>query len=85
MIVDWEPMILAILQDVRDEIPLARISIKFHNTLVEIIVAVARRIAEQRVVLTGGCFQNKYLLEHAVRKTGSRGIPALLASADSAQ
>ena len=74
MIVDWEPMIRAILQDVGDAIPLARISIKFHNTLVEMIVEVARRVAEQRIVLTGGCFQNKYLLEHAVRRLEEEGF-----------
>jgi hydrogenase maturation protein HypF len=74
MIVDWEPMIRAILQDVTDAIPLARISIKFHNTLVEVIVEVARRVSEERVVLTGGCFQNKYLLEHAVRRLEAEGF-----------
>ncbi|MBP1623151.1 MAG: (NiFe) hydrogenase maturation protein HypF, partial [Acidobacteria bacterium] len=65
-VVDWEKMILAVLEDVRDSISLARISKKFHNTLGEIIVAVARRTGERRVVLTGGCFQNKALLERAV-------------------
>jgi hydrogenase maturation protein HypF len=74
MIVDWEPLIHAILQDVRDTIPLARISIKFHNTLVEIVVEVARRVSEERVVLTGGCFQNKFLIEHAVRRLEAEGF-----------
>ena len=74
LIVDWEPLILGVLQDVKDEIPLARISIKFHNTLVETIVTVARRISEQRVVLTGGCFQNKYLLEHAALRLEAEGF-----------
>jgi hydrogenase maturation protein HypF len=74
VIVDWEPMILAVLQDIKDEIPLARISIKFHNTLVEAIVEVARRVSEPRVVLTGGCFQNKYLLEHAVHRLEVEGF-----------
>ena len=32
------------------------------------IVAVAKRIGEERVVLTGGCFQNKYLTERAIRR-----------------
>jgi hydrogenase maturation protein HypF len=74
MVVDWEPMIRAILQDASNTIPLARIAIKFHNTLVEIIVAVSRRVSEERVVLTGGCFQNKYLLEHAVRRLEAEGF-----------
>lgn len=74
MIVDWEPMIRSILDDVGNAIPLASVSIKFHNTLVEMIVEVARKVAEQRVLLTGGCFQNKYLLENAVRRLEQEGF-----------
>ena len=73
-IVDWEPLVLAVLRDAKNEIPLARVSIKFHNTLVEAIVEVARRVSEQRVVLTGGCFQNKYLLERAVHRLEAEGF-----------
>jgi hydrogenase maturation protein HypF len=74
MTVDWEPSVRAILQDFRNSIPLANISKKFHNMLVEVIVAVARRISEKRVVLTGGCFQNRILLEHAVRRLEEEGF-----------
>jgi hydrogenase maturation protein HypF len=74
MIVDWEPMIREILLDVQNGIVLARISRKFHNTLIEIIAAVARRVREERVVLTGGCFQNKFLVEHAVQKLEQEGF-----------
>jgi hydrogenase maturation protein HypF len=44
------------------------ISAKFHNTLAEAVVAVARRFGLARVVLSGGCFQNRYLLERTVRR-----------------
>jgi hydrogenase maturation protein HypF len=74
-VIDWSPMILAILKDKEHKVPVGKISAKFHNTLVEIIVAVAKRIGEERVVLTGGCFQNKYLTERAIirlRKNGFR-------------
>ncbi len=72
--VDWEPLFRAILEEVRGAIPLARISKKFHNTLVEVIVAVAKRIAQERVVLTGGCFQNRVLLENTVRRLQAEGF-----------
>jgi hydrogenase maturation protein HypF len=72
--VDWEPLIRAVLQDIQNEIPLAMISKKFHNTLAEIIVEVARRFAEKRVVLTGGCFQNRILLERAVQRLRAEGF-----------
>jgi hydrogenase maturation protein HypF len=74
MVVDWETSIRAIVQDLRDSIPLASISKKFHNTLVEVIIEVAQRVGEKRVVLTGGCFQNKILLESAVRRLEQEGF-----------
>jgi hydrogenase maturation protein HypF len=74
VIVDWEPFVRGILRDVQDGIPPPKISRKFHNTLVEVIVAVARRVSKKRVVLTGGCFQNKFLLEHAVEKLEQEGF-----------
>ena len=74
MVIDWEPMIRAIIQDVHDTIPLASIAIKFHNTLVEIIADVAQRVGEPRIVLTGGCFQNRYLIEQSVRRLEKEGF-----------
>jgi hydrogenase maturation protein HypF len=74
IVVDWETSICAILEDARNSIPLAKISKRFHNTLVEMMLAVARRISEKRVVLTGGCFQNKVLLERAVRRLEEEGF-----------
>ena len=44
------------------------------RTLVEAIVEVALRVGESRVVLTGGCFQNRTLLERTVRKLTRAGF-----------
>jgi hydrogenase maturation protein HypF len=41
---------------------------KFHNALVEAIVSVAARVGEECVLLTGGCFQNRYLIERAIQR-----------------
>jgi hydrogenase maturation protein HypF len=41
---------------------------KFHNSLAEIIIDIARKIRPEKVVLSGGCFQNKYLLERSVKR-----------------
>ena len=49
------------------------IAAKFHNTLAAMIVQVAQAIGEPQVVLSGGCFQNRVLLNGAVtglRKAG---------------
>ncbi len=61
--VDWEPMIRAILEESFCGVSKRVISAKFHNTLASAIVALAERAGEPRVLLGGGCFQNKYLVE----------------------
>ena len=74
LVVDWEPMILQIIEDVKDGLLPSLVSAKFHNTLVEIILETARRVAEPRVVLSGGCFQNAYLLERSVVRLRTEGF-----------
>ena len=68
LILDWSRMIPAILADVRAGISVAEISAKFHNALAEAVVAVAKHFGEPRVVLSGGCFQNRYLTERTVTR-----------------
>lgn len=67
-VVDWGPMIQEILLDLQRGESAGYISAKFHNTLAEVIVEVAREIAQLRIVLTGGCFQNRYLLEKSIQR-----------------
>jgi len=73
-VVDWQPMIEAILEDLKFGQGTGLIAAKFHNTLAEIIVAVARQVGEKKVVLTGGCFQNRYLLERSVQRLLDSGF-----------
>lgn len=67
-VVNWQPMIEGILADIQKKQPLSLISAKFHNTLVEMMINITRQTGETTVVLTGGCFQNKYLSERAVQR-----------------
>jgi len=73
-ILAWSPMIKAILTDLERAVPVGPISAKFHNALAEAIVAVARESGPERVVLSGGCFQNRYLTERAVRRLREAGF-----------
>ncbi len=73
-IVDWEPMIKAILNDITDQKPVAKISATFHNTLAEASVKVAKHVGEKKIVLSGGCFQNKYLTEQTVKRLTVEGF-----------
>ena len=68
MSLDWEPMLKSILADLDDCISVGKISAKFHNALAEAVVAVAKIVQEPRVVLSGGCFQNRYLTERVVQR-----------------
>jgi hydrogenase maturation protein HypF len=74
LILDWAPMIEAILSDVQNSVAIGRISAKFHNALAETVVAAAKRAGERRVVLSGGCFQNRYLTERTVRWLQAEGF-----------
>lgn len=68
---DWRPMIRAI---VAEGGAASQISTRFHNTLVAAGVEIARRVGEPKVVLTGGCFQNKYLTEHFIAELRAAGF-----------
>ena len=59
-ILNWEPMIRAIMTEP------TYAPARFHNTLAAAIVTVAREVNEERVVLSGGCFQNRYLTERTI-------------------
>jgi hydrogenase maturation protein HypF len=72
-ILDWEPILKSLLDDLKQNMLPDAISIKFHNTVVEMIVAMARQEGEPQIALTGGCFQNRYLTErtgHRLREEG---------------
>ncbi len=73
-VVDWEPWILNIIDDVKkNELPTV-IATKFHNTLSEATIEIAKRVNEKRVILSGGCFQNVYLLEHTIQRLNEEGF-----------
>lgn len=73
-VVDWRPMIEAIVEEISARCSAGAIAAKFHNTLAEMVVAVARRIEQERVVLTGGCFQNCQLTERCVQRLIDAGF-----------
>jgi hydrogenase maturation protein HypF len=72
--VDWSPMVTALLKDMEGGTGGAVIAARFHNGLADAAVEVARRIGENRVVLSGGCFQNRYLTERVVHRLREEGF-----------
>ena len=61
--------IMAILSDLSKQ-KISVISAKFHNTIARVILEVSKQIRKEtslnRVILSGGVFQNKYLLERSL-------------------
>jgi len=82
--IDVRPAIEAIVRDVLSNKPRGWIAAVFHNTIAAIVVEMCRRLraAEgiRNVCLTGGTFQNLYLLEHAVTALRSEGFEVFLHS-----
>ncbi len=74
VVVDWSRMIEGVIADLDSGMAASAISARFHNTLAESIVALAQRIGEERVALSGGCFQNKYLIERTVDRLSREGF-----------
>ena len=73
-IIDWKLVLLGILDDLQKGLSASAISGKFHGTLVKIIVDAANRSGLETVLLSGGCFQNAVLLEHAINALESAGF-----------
>lgn len=74
LIVNWQPMFEQLFIDLEKEIPASEISAKFHNTLAEIIATLVKRTAQKNVLLTGGCFQNVFLMEKTIDRLTENGF-----------
>jgi hydrogenase maturation protein HypF len=68
-VLDWEPAVRAVLAAPGNP----ALPVRFHNMLVDMAVDVAARIGEANVVLSGGCFQNRYLTERMIARLRAAG------------
>ncbi|MEI7633637.1 MAG: carbamoyltransferase HypF [bacterium] len=73
-IVDWQPLIRTILDELDNGVSFVELSVKFHVSLVEMLLSVAEKSGQKRIVLTGGCFQNRFLTEQAVLRLDAAGF-----------
>jgi hydrogenase maturation protein HypF len=74
MVVDWKPMMAGLVRDVEAHAAPGAVSARFHNALADAIVATALRSGVEKIVLTGGCFQNRRLTELAVTRLQQAGL-----------
>ena len=71
---DWGPCIRSIVDAVRIGVPPPVVAGRFHRTLSRAVVCAAEHVGERRVVLTGGCFQNRLLTRLAVLDLRAAGF-----------
>jgi hydrogenase maturation protein HypF len=80
--IDWEPVINEIVKDVLDEIPASIISHRFHTALVNILSDTCETLRHQHgldtVALSGGVFQNMWLLSKLHKRLLGKGFSVLV-------
>ncbi|MFQ5880094.1 MAG: carbamoyltransferase HypF [Dehalococcoidia bacterium] len=90
-IMDGQPMVLqsgdiirGVVNDLLVAVKPSQVSAKFHNTVAVAIKEICAQIREQHglnaVVLSGGVFQNMFLMERAVRELSSTGFEVYIPS-----
>jgi len=80
-VVKLKELILTIVDDVKNQVPTPIISLKFHNTMAQIIAEMCKTIAREsgidKVALSGGVFQNRLLQKLAVSALHKDGFTVL--------
>ena len=76
--VSFSSMFNEILKDIRSGVANGEISARFHNTVFKVIIHLAEKIRSDsglnRVVLSGGSFQNRYLLSETEKEFAANGF-----------
>lgn len=73
-VVDWRPLLDRVLEDLHAGCPCGAVAGRFHNALAALAVQLARRAACERIVLTGGCFQNRWLTRRVRAELSQAGF-----------
>jgi hydrogenase maturation protein HypF len=70
---DWGPLLERMIYEMAAGVPAAHVASRFHRALIELTAAVAAVAGLERVALSGGCFQNAFLLEGIVERLRAAG------------
>jgi hydrogenase maturation protein HypF len=76
-LLDWQPLLEALLHDLSVGRPVEAIALACHQALAQLLPALAGQLGAKLLLLSGGCFQNRLLLELAVEYLGQAGIEAV--------
>lgn len=76
--ISFDETFISIVNDLKNAVAISEISAKFHNTIILITCEAVKKIRDEhhlnKVVLSGGTFQNKYLLENLENKLAKEGF-----------
>ncbi len=72
------PIIKGVVEDILNRVPLSEISMRFHATLARMFTGLVKELSEKntldRVVLSGGVFQNSIFLTEMIRELSLCGL-----------
>lgn len=74
LVLDWEPVIVHLLRELRTGIPVSHCAATFHDALADGAVRMAERMEISTIVLAGGCFQNVRLLDSTMKAMRLHGF-----------
>jgi len=81
LVLSWKPLWSALLKDLQQAVPAAEISARFHHGLARSLCETVQLLCRQHgltgVVLSGGVFQNRTLLQGVSRGLSERGLDVL--------
>ena len=81
-IVSFKNMFRSMATDIIGEAPVSYIAGRFHATIADVILAICRQLVQEtdinRVVLSGGVFQNRLLLEKTIRLLEAEEMTVLI-------
>jgi hydrogenase maturation protein HypF len=66
--IDWRPALRQLLEDLRSGVEPSRIAMRFHRGLAEAVAEMSARFPADPVVLGGGVFQNRILVEEIAQR-----------------
>ncbi|MEY8459714.1 carbamoyltransferase HypF [Eggerthellaceae bacterium 24-137] len=82
LLLDAEPTFRALLDDLEAGVPVSVIARRFHDAMVSAVVMAAELVRAlygiSTVVLSGGVFMNRYLLEHTLPALAEAGFTAAI-------
>jgi hydrogenase maturation protein HypF len=82
IIIDWEYPLKGVIADLKAGVPVSVISARFHNSVAQMIASTCLAIREitglNKVALSGGVFQNVFLLEQALEKLQQNSFEAFI-------